>query len=176
MIAHSLLFIINSAIAFFFLLLGLLSLLIPWSKSTREQLLIFLQEQSLALTFLGLILIVIGISLAAQVILAARRKYYVISSSTATIEVDEDLLNHCLRLYWEQTFPHREIPHQLTIKNNQLHFAVELPHFPLDQQHQLLQRIKEDLRNLLSNIGYRDEFHIKASFPKKNKESANLTS
>lgn len=163
--------LISFIIALFFILLGIVGVMIPWSANVRADLIDFILKDSLAISLFGFAFIVIGLAIVSNILLNARRSYYHIKSGDHAIAVDEAVIHQYLKHYWKQLYPDHDIPYQLTIKHNKIHLNIDLPYQSVAEQRPTLERIRQDLRRLLNNqLGYQDEFSLSAAFqaaPKK---------
>lgn len=157
--------LISFIIALFFILLGIIGVMVPWSPGVRTDLVQFILDDSLAISLFGFTSIVVGLAIAINILLNTRRQYYHIRSDSNAIAVDETVIQQYLNTYWKQLFPNNDIPNRLTLKNNKIHITVDFPHLPLSQQQVLLERIKNDLSQTFANmLGYHSEFYLSASF------------
>jgi hypothetical protein len=162
---HSLIIFIA---ALFFIMLGIVGIMIPWSSGMRMEIIQFILEYPLAILLFGVALVVAGLAIAFYILFHARRRYYYIYSGSHTAAVDEAVVQQYLNTYWKQLFPNRDIPNRLTIKNNKIHITVDLPFLPPHQQQLLLERIKQDLRGTFAKLlGYHNGFSLSASFQKE---------
>lgn len=157
--------LISFTIALFFVLLGIIGVIIPWSPEIRTDLVQFILDDSILLSLFGLTFIIVGLAIAAYILVNGRRKYYHIRSGEDAITVDEAVIQQYLDAYWKELFPGSDIPNRLAIKNNKIHITVDFPHVPQGQQQLILERIKQDLRNKFTEIlGYRGDFYLSSSF------------
>lgn len=157
--------LISFVIALFFMLIGIVGVLIPWSINVRTLLTQFIFEDSLAISLFGFSFLVIGAAIAINLFLNKSNRYYKISSKNATTTVDEAVILEYLNTYWKRLLPENDIPCHLTIKDNKIHIAVDFPYIPLPEQKTLLERIRKDLAGIFAKIlGYNDEFFLHASF------------
>lgn len=162
--------LISFIIALFFILVGIVSIMIPWSENVRADLIRFILEDSLAISLFGFAFLVIGLAIVINILLNSRRSYYHVKSGESAIAVDEAVIQQYLTIYWKQLFPDSDIPYKLNLKKNRIHLSVDLPYHPQEEQRLLLERIRQDLRRLFSSqIGYADEFSLSASFQKAKK-------
>lgn len=162
---------IGMAGALFFLMLGVVSILLPWSPKARTDFIQFILEDSLAISLFGLGLITVGIGIAINIIMGARRKYYHLRSGSRSILIDETLIQDYINAYWKQIFPKNHVSNRLTLHKNKIHLVADLPYIPIGEQKQLLERIKNDLAEHFSNfLGYRQSFYLRARFQSENKE------
>lgn len=160
--------IINILNALFFILIGMVGILIPWSIHVRTLLTQFIFEDYLAISLFGFAFFIIGIAIFINILMNTKKNYYRINSSKTTTTVDEAVIQGYLNTYWKQLFPESEIPYHLQIKNNKIHIAVDLPYFPINEQKSLLERIRTDLIGIFSKVlGYQEEFLLSASFQTK---------
>jgi hypothetical protein len=165
--------LITFVIAIFFIMLGMVSMMIPWFSGVRTDLIQFILEDSLTISLFGLGFLIIGLAIATNVILSMKRRHYYIRSDNRTVSVDETIIEEYLNSYWKQLFPDREIPCHLVLKKNVIYIHTDLPHLPNSQQKLLLDRIKTDLRNMFAKfLGYHREFHLYASFQSEMKNKA----
>lgn len=162
---HSLISLIA---AIFFIMLGFVGIMIPWSPGMRMEIIQFILEYPWAIFIFGIALVVAGLAIACYILLHARRRYYYIHSGPHRAAVDEAVIQQYLNIYWKQLFPNSDIPNRLTLKNNQIHITVDLPFLPPAQQQLLMERIKHDLRGTFSKLlGYDNGFSLSASFQKE---------
>lgn len=162
--------LISFVIALFFILIGIVGVMIPWSINVKTLLTKFIFEDSLAISLFGFAFFLIGLAMIADFFLSLRRRHYTISSLKATTTVDEVVIKGYLDTYLKQLFPKNEIPCQLTMKENKIHISVDLPYLPIQEQKPLLERIRKELIGLFAQIlGYRDEFFLSASFQNQRK-------
>lgn len=168
--------LISFVIALFFMLIGVVGMMIPWSINIRNALATFIFENSLAISVFGFTFFVVGLAIVVNILLSTQRRYYKINSLNSSTSVDEAVIQQYLHTYWEQLFPKTDIPCHLTLKDNKIHIAIDLPYLPIQEQRPLLERIRKDLIEIFSRIlGYRDEFFLSASFQTKPKETVTST-
>ncbi len=154
--------------ALFFIMLGLVGIMIPWFPGMRMEIIEFILEYPLAILLFGIALVMAGFGIVFYILFHSRRRYYYIYSGSNTAAVDEAVIKQYLDIYWKQLFPDQDIPNRFTLKDNKIHIAVDLPFLPPQQQQLLLERIKLDLRNTFSKLlGYRNGFSLSASFQKE---------
>lgn len=166
-------FSISFIIAIFFILLGIVGLLLPWSSEIRTNIVQFFLEDFLYITLFSLGLVIAGIAIIINVLFSARKHYYEIKSGSNSFAIDEALFQDYLNTYWKQLFPKIEIPNRVVLKKNKIHVAADLPYVPLDQQKDLLKRIEKDLSDIFNRIfGYRNEYIISISFQEEPKSTA----
>lgn len=160
--------LINLINAFFFILIGIVGILIPWSVHVRNLLTRFIFEDSLAISLFGFAFFIIGMAMFINILLNMKRRHYQISSLKGPTTVDEALIQEYLNTYWQQLFPEKDVPCLLQMKKNKIHIAVDLPYMPIQEQKPLLERIRKDLMGIFAKVlGYREEFFLSASFQNK---------
>lgn len=159
--------LINFVVAIFFMLIGVVGLVIPWSAPVRALLTKFIFEDSLALSLFGFTFFVIGLAIAIHVLLNAKHSSYKIHSHDNSMTVEREVIQTYLNNYLKQLFPKSEIPCHLTFKENKIHVVVDLPYLPIPEQKPLLERIRKELVDLFRKIlAYEDDFFLVASFQK----------
>jgi hypothetical protein len=165
--------LISFITAIFFIMLGVLCVLLPWFPGMRTDLIQFLSENAVALVLFGLGFIAVGIATVVNVIMTSRRNYFQFKIGVHPVNVDEELVEQYLLSYWKEVFPEDDIPSRLVIKNNQLYVSADLPYVPQPQQNDVLDRIKTDLRDIFGRyLGYDQQFYLSASFqPEKKQDS-----
>lgn len=164
--------LISFIVAVFFIMLGVIGVIIPWSPGVRTDLIQFILDDSLAISLFGFASIIIGLAIVTNILLNTKRRYYRIRSDKNSIEVDETVIQQYLQAYWKQLFPDSDIPSRLSLKNNKIHIIVDLPPIPYGQQQLLIERIKTDLRSTFAKmLGYHHEFYLSASFQTEKKSS-----
>jgi hypothetical protein len=147
------------------MLIGIVGVMIPWSNNIRNLLTKFIFEDALAISLFGFAFFLIGIAIAADIILNIKRRPYTISSLKGQAMVDEAVIQSYLNEYWMQLFPNTDVPCHLFLKDNKIHITVDLPYLPIQAQKPLLERIRKDLVGIFAKIlGYKDEFFLSASF------------
>lgn len=163
--------LLSILLALFFLLLGVICIVIPWSMDVRAHLIQFIIEEGVAISLFGCAFFAIGVGIILNSVLNARRHSYVVKSGEHGFTVDEQVVQQYLDLYWKQLFPANDVPMQLFIKKHKIHIAIELPFLPLPEQKPLLERIKDDLAELFATkLGYYKEFSLAATFKAKPKQ------
>lgn len=163
--SHFILSLISLVVALFFMLIGIVGILIPWSVGIRHALTQFIFEDSLAISLFGFTFFVIGLAIAINILLNTRKHYYRINSKNASTTVEEAVIEEYLASYWHKLFPQHEIPCQLALKDNKIHITVDFPYLPIQEQRPLLERVRKDLMAIFTKVlGYQDEFFLSASF------------
>jgi len=160
--------LISFITALFFILIGLIGIIIPWSPSIRTSFVQFILNESLFLSLFGVISIFTGLAIAASILMNTKRKYYCIRSDDNAVSVDEAVIQQYLDVYWKELFPGSDIASHLVLKNNKIHISVDFPNIPVGQQQLILEKIKQDLRSKFADLlGYHNEFYLTSSFQSK---------
>jgi hypothetical protein len=166
--------LISLAIALFFLTLGIMCVMLPWSPIVRSDLIQFILEDSIAICLFGFGFVIVGLAVIVNIAFSAKHSYYQLRSGPQSISIDEAIIQEYLNTYWKNLFPQSTIPNRLTIKKNKIHLVANLPYIPLPEQKRFLEKVKIDLSELFTaTLGYQDTFYLSASFQpeQKNKNS-----
>lgn len=159
---------ITFVIALFFILLGIMTLLLPWSLSTREMVINFIEFNTWPWNFFGLGFLVIGLALIAHIWFSSRFRYYTVHIGPYSTSLSENVVDDYLRSYWQRLYPHTDIPYQFSFKKNKIQISVDLPYSPKDRQKEQIQQIEEDLSEMMRNfLGYRQNIELSISFEKQ---------
>lgn len=156
---------ISYLLALFFVMLGILCTVIPWSEPMRRVLVDFLEHGWATLFFIGVGCLVIGLAVLINLSISGSRRYYAIRTGPSTISIDKALIEAYLKEYFSGRYPKRDIPCRVMVKRNHLQIAADLPNTPLSGQRDLLKDIEKEIRELLStNIGYDKSLRLFISF------------
>lgn len=159
---------ISFVFAAFFLLLGVLAVILPWSTAVRTDLVSFILENSLAISLFGFAFLIIGGFILISLLLRLRKRYYYLRVNQYAITVDETIIQHYLEEYWKKKFPQSEIPNRLILKRNKIKIVADLPYRPKEERKQSIATIQNDLKDLLQQIfGYSQSFKLRLSFKSK---------
>lgn len=160
--------LISFVVAIFFILIGVISIMIPWSPSVRTDLIQFILEDSIAIFLFGFGFIIIGLAIAINILQSSKRRYYYVRTGNNSVSIDETLIQEYLNSYWRSLFPQHDVPTRFTLKKNKIHVFADLPSLPVPQQKILVDRIKRDLNDIFSKIlGYQNDFMLSISFQKE---------
>lgn len=163
--------LISLTIALFFLTVGVMCMMLPWSPMVRSDLIQFILEDSIAISLFGFAFLIVGLAVIINIAFSTKHSYYRVRSGPQSISIDEDIIQDYLNVYWKNLFPKSTVPNRLSIKKNKIHLVADLPYIPLREQKPLLEKIKSELSELFSStLGYQDTFYLSASFqsePKK---------
>ena len=169
-------FILSLVVGLFFIMLGIIGVMIPWDAGTRTAVVMFIFENSISIVLFGFAFIILGAVILVNLILGLRRRSYLLRSGKKPITLDESIIQDYINSYWRETFPAYEIPSRLTIKRNKIHVYADLPYVPRDQQRDFLENIRNELSDLFSRtLGYQQEFYLSISFQRNPSKSRILT-
>ncbi len=158
-------FSISFVTALFFVMLGVIGLMIPWSSKVRGDIVQFILEDSFLIFLFGFGLVLIGIAIVVYVVISMKRQYFVIKSKNYSVIVNESVIQDYLETYWKELFPENDVPNQVVFVKNKIHITADLPYISFENQESLLKRIENDLAEIfLRLLGYREEYLISISF------------
>lgn len=161
-------YLIVFVIAIFFVILGLIAAILPWSTGLRTDIVEFILANSIAISLFGFGFMIIGGIMILNLILNARRKYYHARVGSNLVTIDEAVIQRYLQAYWERLFPNKEVPTRLVIKKNKIKITADLPYTPQNEQEEFITQVKQDLREIFTKIlGYPNEFVLSLSFQSK---------
>lgn len=164
-ISYYLYFVFSIAFAVFFILLGIFATLLPWLPVVREGLNAFIVDNAIAIFFLGITLIVIGISSISAIIYGSKRQHYSIKAGAHQLTIQDTLFQDYLCSYWKKIFPKYDIPCSVKIKNNKVHITADLPYIPLEKQRNLIEQMQQDVTEMFTRyLGYKAEYRFSVSF------------
>lgn len=159
---------ITFIIALFFLLLGIMTMFLPWSETIRIYVVQFIEHQSYPWNLLGIGFLLIGIALLAQLWFTRKRHYYTIVIGKNRSTLTDNVIDDYLRIYWKKLLPKEEVPCKFQLKKQKLVINADLPFFPQSQQEELIKRIEEDLTALMRDVlGYKQPITITLGFASK---------
>lgn len=159
---HSL---ISFFIAIFFIMLGIIGMMVPWSSTIRDQAVALIQQHSITIFLFGFSFAAIGIAVAFNILLNSKKSYYQFKVAEDLVSVDETIIQEYLQGYWKELFPENEIPSRLIVKHNKIHVIAEFPYMEIEEQRRLLEKIQRELREIFANLlDYRQQFQLSVSF------------
>ena len=174
---HFLYSLITFCIALFFILFGIIGIILPLSTGMQTLAVNLILQQPVLIFLFGISLLAIGIVTALNIMLGTRRQYFHIKVQGQPVSVDSALIQSYVKTYLDDLFPGKEIPFQLKLKKNKISVIVDLPAIDESQQSALLDRISDELRELFTSfLGYKHHFHLSASFQPKDINSSPITS
>ena len=152
-------------IALFFILLGIIGILLPWFPAMRIAVINFLNDNS-RLTFLfGSSFLAIGIAIILNILFSARGSHYTLKIKKSPVSIHPELLQNQLQEFLKELIPDQEIPCRLQLKRNQIYVTLDFPYVEPAEQKNLLEQIGNELKNFFFSIlNYQDPLHLSASF------------
>lgn len=158
-------YVLVFVIAAFFLLLGIIGMILPWADTVRTDLIQFILENTLAIGLFGFGFFLIGLGVLVNLFLRTRKRYYHLRIGQNAVVLDEALIRQYVHSYWKQLFPSHEIPTQFALKKDKIKIIAELPRVSKTEQELLLAQIKQDLHEIFSKVlGYSQELVLSISF------------
>jgi hypothetical protein len=158
---------LNLILALFFILIGIITLLLPWSETIRNTFVTFINENAWPWNLFGLGFILIGSGIGAYTALTKRKQYFSIKLGPCETSISEKVIDDYLRTYFTKQFPSQDIPYRFTLSKNTFHLTVDLPFVPIEDQKELLSKMEEDLQGIFREfIGYRKKLNFSFSFAK----------
>lgn len=153
--------------ALFFILLGFMGMILPWSTYVRTEVIDFLLSNSLLVFIFGFSLFVVGIGALAQMLHSMKRSYTTFKEGNTRVDISEEVVRDYLLTYFHDLFPHTEIPCQIQFKKKKVQIIADLPFVAQDNQKELLKKIESDLSGIFRDIlGYRNDLLVSISFAK----------
>jgi hypothetical protein len=157
--------LVSFIVGIFFVLLGIICLILPWSAIIRTDMIEFILENSIAISLFGFGFIVIGITIVLNLYIGSKRSTYYVRAGNRSIAIDEEIIQQYLDTYWKQIFPHQDVPTRLILKKNKIRVIADLPQTPFSEQKRFVERIQHDLEDIFSGVlGYSHEFILNLSF------------
>lgn len=156
---------IGFVVGSFFFIMGMFSIILPWSSFLQKITVQFILENTLVLSLFGLGFVLVGISIVIYTLLNTRRRYIFIRTGANAITLDENVVRQYLEAYWQEHFPMSHVPFQLTFKKHALQIIADLPFIPVSEQKSFLEGVKHDFGDLFGRLlGFPQDIHLIASF------------
>lgn len=127
-------------IGFFFFVIGIFSILLPWSPLLKSLSIQFLLEKTLVLSLFGLGLTLTGLSIVIYTLLRSRRKYVTIRTGEHAVTLDENVVRQYLENYWQEQFPQFQIPFHLNFKKDLSKLLPTFLFFPFRNKKHVLKK------------------------------------
>ncbi len=153
-------------LALFFVFLGCLAILVPWSSSVRDLIAHVLLEGRITLFIFGVIFVAVGCWLVGYLLKASRRRRYYIKAGSVSVSIDEKVIDKYLQVYLKERMPGVHVRSRAELRDDhRLHIGLRLPPVPSDKQRSLVEEIEGEVRDLLARVcGYHKPFHLTATF------------
>lgn len=154
---------ISLIIGAFFLLVGLITLLLPWSDTIKNELTRFILENSLIFSLFGLGFLLIGISLILYAWHGAKKRCLYLKTGKNSVVLDENVVQNYLETYFQGKFHNQNIPVSFKIKKKYLLVSANLPKISSEE----VAKIKEDLNDIFGRLlGYPHDIHLEIIYQK----------
>lgn len=158
-------YITNVTVALFFIMFGVLCMLIPLLSPLRTLFVETVQERSVIIFLVGIIFSLLGMAYASYILINAKKRTYHIRKGKHLIDIDQKVIDTYIVNYLTHCFPNMDISHELIIKKKKIMISADLPYVPESEQPTLTEKIYEDISDILSEkIGYRGELYLSVSF------------
>lgn len=158
--------------ALFFLLLGIIGIILPWSPVVRTEVVDFLLSNTVILMLFGFSFFVIGIGALFQVLHGMKRSYTTFKEGHTRVDVSEEVIQDYLLTYFHDLFPYTEVPCQILFNKKKIQIIADLPFVAHAKQKELLKKIESDLSDLFRDIlGYRHDLYVSISFAGSEKQA-----
>jgi|GEM_PF-4023690 len=152
-------------LALFFVLLGLFAMLLPWFEKVRMLAIRMIQNESGVLALFGFAFFLMGVAFIGHAVANAGKKSFVIKLKEQKVTVNESLVRNYLREYWQEAYPHHEIPFRILFKRHRLFVQADFPSLSDEEQRTTLQKVERDLEEILHGvIGYRGDVDVSIQF------------
>lgn len=159
---------LNFIIGIFFILIGIIGIMISLDAGTRTLAIQFILENNISIALFGFAFVVLGFAVVINLFLSFKRRYYKVRCENHALLVDETVIQDYVSSYWKKSYPAFDIPNRLTVKKNKIHIFADLPYMPRSEQKKSLEKIQEDLSDLFNRVlGYHDHFYLSISFQKE---------
>lgn len=166
---------ISLVIAIFFILLGIICVILPWSSGMQSLAISLLVDNGVLIFLFGLSFLAIGFATALHILLSTRRQYYHLKVCDQPVSVDAMLIQNYLHTYLKELFPDIDVPNRVEIKKNNIHVTLDLPFVEPENQEIVLERIKSELKEIFSSLlGYHQQFYLYASFQPPARTSSSI--
>ncbi|MBS4170801.1 Uncharacterized protein NEOC95_001537 [Neochlamydia sp. AcF95] len=161
--------LLTFAISLFFIVLGLLSILVQASQHVRSEFVAFIERDQLFLSLFGIGCLAIGVAIIFYLRTNLKKSYLKINSKdNHAYFLDENIFQEYMHDYWKQLFPKEEVPSSILIKKNKVVITADLPYIPSAKQKALMARINDDVKEMLVRLlGYQQEYVLSLSFQKE---------
>lgn len=157
--------VLTFILALFFLLFGLLGMILPFSSAIRDEVIDVILTHTITLSLFGFALFVAGIGVIVQLLQNRKRRYFRIQLKNVSVDVSEKIIHDYLSAYFQELFPFAEVPCQVAIKKKKAKVIADLPYVAESEQEGLLKKIEADLADMFREaIGYPYELLISVSF------------
>src|ERR1700733_9736562 len=152
-------------VALFFILIGIIGLLIPLSPLIRTHIVMFILENSITVFLFSVSLLLIGMGMMAYIFVGSKRDHFTLHIDNEQSRINIAVIQAYLENYWKRLFPSVDVHHRLIIKKKGILIHAEFPYLPRNEQKQFLEQMKEELAEIFfSTLGYPYNLEVSASF------------
>lgn len=145
----------------------------PWLPEVHTAILRFLIENTLLISLIGLLMVVIGVAALSYIIINTSKRTFYVKKGAYSIGVDRKVLDGYLTQYLSELSPNEELPHQLIIRRRRILISTDLPYRPNQEQEPLAEKIYDDLVQLLEEkFGCKKDLYLSISFQSPPKDEA----
>lgn len=163
--------LISVLVTLFFILLGIICLIFPWSEMMKSAVTEFILHNSLAISLMGFAVLAVGLARLFYISSGIKPTYYHFRTDSKAVWIDETIIQDYVDNYWRNLFPKGAVANKVTLKNNKIFLSADLPYVPSNEQKDMIQKIQKELSDLFSLIlGYKNSFTLSATFQPKPKE------
>ncbi len=151
-----------------FILAGTVAMLIPWLPTVRTEIVLFVLEKTMLLFVMGVALLIIGLAMIAYVRLSMGQRTFYVRKDSHPVEVQREVLQGVLNIYFKEMFPGMEIPHEAILHRNKVRLYLDFPYIIKEEQEPLTDRLYEELSALLDeSLGCSKPLELSVSYNNK---------
>ncbi len=160
--------LVSFLVATFFVILGILCLILPFSPAVQADLTTFISNNSIAIGLFGFAFLVIGVAAFCMLLSGLKQRWYYASGGSKSVAINEQIIRHYVETYWKQRYPLQEIPTRLVFGRNKIKVIADLPSVPTKERKATVQEIQQELQELfLKFLGYSKKLVVGATFRSK---------
>jgi hypothetical protein len=155
-------------LALFFIVLGIIGVILPWSVAIRTELVDFLLSNTFMLTLLGLLFLFVGAGVIFQMLHGMKRRYITLKELQPHTIISEEVIRDYLKIYFDDLFPKTPVPCRIALKRKKAKVLADLPYVAEKDQEALTRKIEKDLSDIFRElIGWRHDLFLAISFAPK---------
>lgn len=162
--------LINFILGTFFLIVGLVAILLPWFPDWQQAIIDFILNQHLILFLFGISFCLIGLSAFVYAFFSTQHQFISLETGNHAITVDESVIEAYLNSYFAKKFPQATIPFTFYLKKNVIQVQAHFPFLPIEEQKNFMETIQKELTQLFNELlGPSQTIDLIASFDPSNK-------
>lgn len=117
-------------------------------------------EKSALFTFLGVMLLIIGLLLLLGFYSMQRGRYLSVEMKDRKTQIEIRLVKEYVEKYWKNTFPDQDVHTEVLIYPNQkIELSLQIPNLSFEEQQAVLEKVEKELGDLFAKkLGYNREF------------------